>query len=150
MLEKYGLVNVTNKYTQFKNSIVYEDSENPNIIYVVQASGYIRKPKKIDNRWNMSGHVIEEFPPHLPNWKEIGERLLEIKFQLKMKEITYDNAIDIRYELKVKPIQAYTIKYIFTVESYRLKFAYDIFNSDVSYKEKALKFIDNIPKNSLN
>ena len=120
MLEKYELVNVTDRYSQFKNAVVWEQMNSPEpVIYVVQASGYIRRPKRINSprggyTWDMHGHISATFPAHLSNWKEIGNRLLLLMFQEKNKEITKEDAINVKYECKVVPDIHTMIKFVFT------------------------------------
>jgi len=120
MLEKYGFVDATTRYPQFKNSVIWEGGTDLEpMIYVIQASGYIRKPKRIDSprggyTWNMNGHISLTFPAGLPNWKEVGNRLLLLLFQERNGDISKDEAIDVKYNLKVIPNMPLMIRTVFT------------------------------------
>lgn len=146
MLEKYGFIDATSRYTQFKNSVIWEGGtkEEP-IIYVVQASGYIRKPKRmVSSRgnyiWNMKGYTTLTFPAGLSNWKEVGNRLLLLYFQEKKGGISKEDAIAIKYDLKVVPNLPLMIKTVFTGHEGTINNIAAEIRKGLDTKEKMVRF----------
>lgn len=150
-----GMEDITDSYNSRKPTLVFRfknraDDPNqnfPDVRYIIQKSGYVRRSVLKDGKWNMNGNIIDRFDADSEKFREIGIILLYTNLMKAKKLIKPQEAYALRASFKAKSL----IKLVFGYDDkygYMQRFIDALTDNDSWYHDHAVSIMNmlNDPK----